>query len=52
MAVFNIVFYDKKATSVFETRDNKSTLTGPSNCKKTTKFTQFRGQISPNSKFF
>ena len=23
MAVFNIVFYDKKATSVFETRDNK-----------------------------
>ena len=31
---------------------NKNTLTGPANCKKTTKFWRFRGQISPNSKFF
>ena len=29
-----------------------NTLTGPANCKNTTKFWQFQGQISPNRNFF
>ena len=38
-------------TSFLNNLNNKNTLTGLVNCKKTIKFRRFRGQTSPNSKF-
>ena len=41
----------KNKSLQFEEKYNKNILTALANCKKTTKFWRFRGQISPNTNF-